>query len=119
MDNEDHYGAFGLEIQQRRAACGMTLEELAERSELSPSFLQELESGEQWPSLSSLVALAQAFKVAPSDLLANVGKEPELNPSLVQMLKSVPSDVLRSFFGTTKRAKETVAPIEPPQTNDP
>lgn len=117
MSNEKRSGAFGLEIQQRRTACGMMLEELAERAGLSPSFLKELESGEENPSLASILGLAQAFKVAPSDLLASVAKEPTLESSVVQALKVVPSDVLRSFLEATEQAQEPTASIEPPQTN--
>jgi transcriptional regulator with XRE-family HTH domain len=119
MDSKKRYGAFGAEIEQRRTACGMTVEELAERAELSPTFLKELESGEQYPSLASIMGLAQAFNVAPRDLLANIPKGPTLESAVVQALKAVPSDVLRSFLKTTEQAKEETPPIEPPQTDDP
>lgn len=118
MSNEKRYSAFGLEIQQRCTACGMTLEELAERALLSPSFLKELESGEEYPSLASILGLSQAFKVVPSDLLASVAKEPTLEPSVVQALKAVPSDMLRSFLEATEQAQEAAAAVEPPPTND-
>jgi transcriptional regulator with XRE-family HTH domain len=95
----------------------MTLEELAERAELSPSFLKELESGEQYPSLASILGLAQAFKVVPGDLLASVPKEPTLESSVVQALKLVPSDVLRSFLEATEQPQEGTAPVEPPETS--
>ena len=97
----------------------MTLEELAERAELSPSFLKELESGEEYPSLASILGLAEAFKVVPSDLLASVPKEPTLDSLVVQALKVVPNDVLRSFLKATEKAQEAPAPTEPepPQAN--
>ena len=50
-------------IQDRRKQLGVTLQELADRSGLSPAFLSQAERGKTTPSLISILKLAEALQV--------------------------------------------------------
>lgn len=55
-------------IWERRQERGMTLRQLEERSGISRSTLQRLESGQQSPTLDQLDWIADALKVSISQL---------------------------------------------------
>jgi transcriptional regulator with XRE-family HTH domain len=65
---------FGEEIRQRRQALGLTLEELAERTKLSPIYLGEVERGirNRGPSLEVALKVARGFGVALGGLLGGI-----------------------------------------------
>ena len=50
-------------LQDRRKQLGVTLQELADRSGLSPAFLSQAERGKTTPSLISILKLAEALQV--------------------------------------------------------
>ena len=65
----DEVVTFGLEIHRRREAKGMTLDQLAERSGLTPNYIGTIENGYRDPSLSTICALAKGLGVMPGELL--------------------------------------------------
>lgn len=68
---------FGCEVRRRRSALGLTLEQLAERSGLTPNYIGTVENGRRDPSLSTVLALAEGLGVPAGELLGGVG---ELGP---------------------------------------
>jgi transcriptional regulator with XRE-family HTH domain len=50
----------------------MTLEQLAERSGLSPNYVGSVENGRRDPSLSTVLALVKGLKSTPGELLGGV-----------------------------------------------
>jgi transcriptional regulator with XRE-family HTH domain len=62
--------SHGDEIRRRRHAAGLSLRALAERSNLSPSFLSQVERSLADPSISSLQRVACALGVQLQDLVA-------------------------------------------------
>lgn len=56
-------------LRDIRLSCGLTLEELSEISELSPSYLSRLESGTRRLNVDTIDRLSKALKCNPSDLL--------------------------------------------------
>lgn len=60
--------SFGQTIRKRREGLDWTLEDLAERADLSPNYIGTIENGRRDPSVSTLLKLAKAFRVAPGDL---------------------------------------------------
>ena len=69
----------------RRTELGMTLQELADRAELSPAFLSQTERGKATPSIVSLINIARALETdihyfitppAPTSLVRR-GDKPE------------------------------------------
>lgn len=73
---------FGQEIRRRRAALGMTLEQLAEGSGLTPNYIGTIENGKRDPSLSTVRALAKGLRIHPGELFGGVE---ELSPAAMEV----------------------------------
>ena len=56
-------------LREERSRAGLTLDQLAQRAELSTAHLSRLESGERQPSVAALIALSRALGVSMSTLL--------------------------------------------------
>ncbi len=97
---------FGQEIRRRRRSLGMTIEELAERSGLTPNYVGTIEIGQRDPSLSTVVALARGLSVAPAELVGGVQRlspsaleaarlfdlaSPELQDAVTRLLRALPT----------------------------
>ncbi|MDZ7936452.1 MAG: helix-turn-helix transcriptional regulator [Emticicia sp.] len=54
---------FGLKLKQLRLDKSMSLTELAQRSGLSMSYINEIEKGKKYPKSDKIVALAEAMGV--------------------------------------------------------
>jgi XRE family transcriptional regulator, aerobic/anaerobic benzoate catabolism transcriptional regulator len=61
----------GRRVRQARASRRWTIRDLAERSGVSVRFLGQLEAGRGNISVKRLADLANAFRIAPADLLAD------------------------------------------------
>jgi transcriptional regulator with XRE-family HTH domain len=59
---------LGEHLRSLRSAKGWTLDELAERTELSKPFLSRLESGSRQPSIAAVLTLARVFGVPMGSL---------------------------------------------------
>ena len=64
--------AVGKEIRRRRKARGLSQEKLAERAKLSTHYISGIENGHRDPSLSTVVAICKALRIAPGELLGGV-----------------------------------------------
>ncbi len=100
---------FGKEVRRRRNAARLTLEELAERCELTANYVGSIERGERDPSLSTVMALAAGLKVPAAEL---IGGLKELGPAGLEagrLLESSPPDVqeaiLRLLRATSRRRR--------------
>lgn len=88
-------------INEIRAARGLTFEELAERADMSPSFVSLMARGKRNVSLKNLEKLARALDCQPEDL---IGVETTLPSDVAAIWASIPPDrrdlalhVLQSF----------------------
>jgi XRE family transcriptional regulator, aerobic/anaerobic benzoate catabolism transcriptional regulator len=61
---------LGRRVRELRGEQGLTLQELAARSDLSPRFLVQVESGEGNISVRKLAGLARALRTTPATLLS-------------------------------------------------
>ncbi len=52
----------------------MTIEQLAERSGLTPNYIGTIEGGQRDPSLSTVLALARGLSVAPGELVGGIAR---------------------------------------------
>ncbi|MBI4060964.1 MAG: helix-turn-helix transcriptional regulator [Elusimicrobia bacterium] len=68
---KDIYAVVGARIKEERLRAGLTLEGLAERADISRSFLAYIESNGRKASLGTIQRLAAALRVAPADLLGD------------------------------------------------
>jgi len=64
------HAAFGSAVRAARCELGLSQAELAERSELDPTYISGIERGERNPSLTSILKIADALGMAPSELHA-------------------------------------------------
>ena len=65
---------IGATVRRLRTSLGLTLGEVAKRSDLSAAMLSRLENGGVSPSLESLAALTTALGVSLAQLFGDVGK---------------------------------------------
>jgi transcriptional regulator with XRE-family HTH domain len=66
--------AFGAIIRRIRSERGLTQERLAELAELNVSYIGFLERGENVPTLTIVLNLAEALDVDAADLVREVGR---------------------------------------------
>jgi len=67
-----HNKLFARRLHQLRVARGVSQEALAELAAVHRNYVGKLERGQQSPSLDTICRLAQALKVKPAALLANI-----------------------------------------------
>jgi transcriptional regulator with XRE-family HTH domain len=66
---------FGSLIRELRAKRGLTQEALAERTELSVSYIGFIERGENVPTLTIVLNLAEALDIDAADLVRQVSRK--------------------------------------------
>jgi transcriptional regulator with XRE-family HTH domain len=62
---------FGERIRELREKRGLTQEKLAQASDLTTSFVSNIERGAKSPSLNSLLKLARGLKIDAAELVSN------------------------------------------------
>ncbi len=100
-------------IREIRKARGVTLEQLAEMTDLSTSYLSRIESGKRGLRLEPRIAIAEALKVEPTDL----GGELKTNvPAGHVTIEGAPAELRRNASAKTDEIIE--ADIEFPKRED-
>lgn len=61
--------SFGTRVKKARQKAGLTSDALAELCDCTPVSIRQIESGIRLPSLPKLVAVCNALRVTPNDLL--------------------------------------------------
>jgi len=69
---QKHRKIVGLTIRQYRYRARLSIERLAERADLHPNYVGEIERGEKAASLDTLVKLAKGLRIRPARLLSNL-----------------------------------------------
>ena len=64
---------FATNLRARRLAAGLSQEQLSRLTDLHPTEISRLERGVREPRLSTIVRVARALGVSPSELLDRVG----------------------------------------------
>lgn len=88
---EAHFD-IGTRIKQLRAKAGMSQKELAERVNLTPSFISQMESNQITPSLHSFMQICNALGVSLSDTLE---KKPEEAQWLIRKEKVFSREIIK------------------------
>tara|TARA_R110002073_G_scaffold336583_1_gene536320 strand:- start:11838 stop:12224 length:387 start_codon:yes stop_codon:yes gene_type:complete len=96
-------------IRERRAALGLTQEQLCERAQISIDAVSRIESGLRVPSLPTIERLARALNMSVAALIADKDPLPSKRPELeriTHLLADAPSEVvvgaesiIRAFIG--------------------
>jgi XRE family transcriptional regulator, aerobic/anaerobic benzoate catabolism transcriptional regulator len=75
MDADRLLAELGRRVRELRSQQGLSLKELAQRADLSPRFLVQVEGGSANISVRKLAGLARALGTTPGALLAGAGGE--------------------------------------------
>jgi len=70
----DRVKKFGQRIQELRKEKQLTQASLAEAADLATNYIGEIERGEAKPTLQTILAIADALEISPSDLLRPLDK---------------------------------------------
>jgi len=66
---------FGATVRRLREKLGWTQEQLAEVAEMSATYIGFIERGENVPTLTIILKLADALGVTPAQLIADVSRK--------------------------------------------
>jgi len=83
---------FGLKLKQLRQSRNLSLSELANRSSLSVSYLNEIESGKKYPKSDKILALAESLGVSYDNIVSV-----KLNKSLAPIGELLDSNILEQL----------------------
>jgi transcriptional regulator with XRE-family HTH domain len=65
---------FGATVRRLRERDGLTQEQLAERAEMSATYLGFIERGENVPTLTTIFKLARSLKVSAAALIDDAAR---------------------------------------------
>lgn len=106
MNKEDLNATYGSNIKKIRKIKNLSQETLAEKADISPSFLSDIENGKKWGSFETLVSLANALEVEPYELLlppqTNISYDTKRTKDLMNRLRKNLGEVvdtLEDFLG--------------------
>ena len=83
---------FGMKVKQARLDTGMTLTEFASQSDLSPSYVTEIEKGRKYPRADKIMKIAEVLDKNYDDLVSI-----RLEPPLTHLGTALSSPVLGQF----------------------
>ena len=89
---------FGMRIKELRKNLGLSQEELAEKAEITSKYLSRVEMGQHFPSIDTLVKLANVLNVELKDFFEFTHETPstrELKAILNSLIKEADKDKMR------------------------
>jgi transcriptional regulator with XRE-family HTH domain len=69
---------IGTRIKEARLRLGINQKELADKADVTPSFISQIENNQISPSLSSFLQIADALHIDPTELLQRDAKQKDL-----------------------------------------
>ncbi len=96
IDKETLRLVFGLKLRSLREGKNYSLKELAKKTGLSPSYLNEIEKGKKYPKTEKIILLAEALDEKYENLISlELKKEFRVLQNLMdkKILKALPFDV--------------------------
>ena len=69
---------FGLKLKKIRQEKGYSLKEFSEKTQLSPSYLNEIEKGKKYPKIEKIIEISNTLGINFNKLVSN-DLEPEFN----------------------------------------
>ena len=109
--------AIGSRIREVRKIKGLTLEQLAERAEISANFLWEIEQGRKGMKVQNLAKLAAALDVSADFLLFGI-RENAADGKLSNMLSVLPDELKDNFEKMAELFIDTIRCCKVKETND-
>ena len=98
---------FGQRLREQRIQHGLTLEQLAEKSELSSNYIGMVERGLKEPGLATIVKLLNALNISADTLLCDLVPSASLTDDeirkrlegLTPIQKKAALDLLDTYIG--------------------
>lgn len=110
----DIYTFIGHRVREERQSRGLSIERLAELSDLTPSFLGSIERGERKLSVLSLDKLSRALQIQPSILMSAQAKKssPVLERKILFLIQSQPENIKDLMFRTLNFLAKNVSALK-------
>ena len=91
---------LGRKIKEIRKSKGITQERLAELIEMEPNSISVIESGRNFPTLTSLIKIANALNVSLPDFFSYdyLNDKKELKKLIVEKIEMLSEEQLRYLF---------------------
>lgn len=103
LDQETLRFVFGMKLRGLRMDKGLSLKDLAKRTGLSPSYLNEIEKGKKYPKSEKILVLADALNEKYEDLISlELKRDLQLVQNLLdkKFLTGIPFDLFGIPAGT-------------------
>jgi len=100
---------FGNRVRTVRRAAKITQEDAAERAQLNPKYLGEIERGEKRPSFEAIMALAKALDTSPAAFFQfdrEDGDEKTLRRKVESLVKKSNPEQLRQAYRVLRALME-------------
>ena len=104
------YKAIGKRVKIARIKADMKQEQLAERTNLSPTHISNVETGTTKVSLSAIVSIANALGVTADDLLCDsvIHANVQFERDIAELLEDCDPYEIRMVKDMTEALKETL-----------
>jgi len=103
MDGTDVRTTLAMNIKAFRGHRNWSQAELAEKSMLSIVYLSDIERGNKWPYLDTMVKLADAFKIEVYELLKPKNVSPPTVETILTEYTKELSEILTKTFETMEK----------------
>ena len=108
MNTSDYRSSIGKKVRQERLKRGWTQEELAEKLDLHPSFIGQIERGIKTASLDTLKKFSQVFGVKSGEFLNETGVKAHVHGTspvekkIIDLLKGYKTHEQEAVYKTIK-----------------
>ena len=89
---------IGNKVYAIRHSLNMTQQELAERCDLSVTFISEIENGHKSMSIDTLIKLARGLHVSLDTIVFEKGECSEMQSDVVSMMSTLPLEYNESIL---------------------
>ena len=104
---EIDYEAIGYRIRAKRKEMKLTQEQLAEKVDVSPSHIGEIERATSICSLAVLVRIADALELNLDSLIRGINKD-NADIAFSELLESVPNDNKKLYIKLCENIADTL-----------
>lgn len=106
MIKEINYKDIGKRIKEGRKKIGITQEKLAEKIDVSPSYISEIERGSSICSLQVLVDIAHILNLNLEYLVNDINKK-NIDTSFSEILNEIPKNYQKLYINICKNISES------------
>jgi len=103
MDGNEVRDILATNVKTLRRHRNWTQADLAEKSGLSIVYLSDIERGNKWPYLDTLVKLADVFKVDVYELVKPENVPPPTATKIIKKYTEEMTDIMVKTFKTTEK----------------